>query len=174
MSAKDSVELIFNLNNDLNKISQWLASNNLQHHSTKTKLMYVGSKHNLHKINDDFPVMLNGKRIPRVHSISFLGVTLDETQSWDEHIETICKKVGAGVGTLKRIKPYIPANMLQSIYSASIQPYFDYCSPLWDICNKTLKDKLQKFQNRAARIIAGASYEIRSADILRALEWENL
>ena len=173
-SAKDSVELIFNLNNDLNKISQWLTSNKLQHHSTKTKLMYVGSKHNLHKINDDFPVMLNGKRIPRVHSISCLGVTLDETLSWDEHIETICKKVGAGVGTLKRIKPYIPANMLQSIYSALIQPYFDYCSPLWDICNKTLKDKLQKFQNRAARIIAGASYEIRSADVLRALEWENL
>jgi hypothetical protein len=124
-SAKDSVELIFNLTNDLNKISQWLTSNKLQHHSTKTKLMYVGSKHNLHKINDDFSVMLNGKRIPRVHSISCLGVTLDETLSWDEHIETICKKVGAGVGTLKRIKPYIPANMLQSIYSALIQHYFD-------------------------------------------------
>ena len=64
--------------------------------------------------------------------------------------------------------------MLQSIYSGLIQPYFDYYSPLWDICNKTLKIKLQKFQNRAARIIAGASYEIRFADVLRALERENL
>jgi hypothetical protein len=45
-----------------------------------------------------------------------LGVTHDETLSWDEHIETICKKVGA----VKRIKPYIPANMLQSVYSALI------------------------------------------------------
>ena len=45
---------------------------------------------------------------------------------------------------------------------------------LWDTCNKTLKDKLQKYQNRAARIIAGASYEIRSADVLQALEWEDL
>ena len=45
------------------------------------------------------------KLIPRVHSISCLGVTLDEKLSWDEHVETICKKVGAGVGTLKRIKP---------------------------------------------------------------------
>jgi hypothetical protein len=45
-----------------------------------------------------------------------LGVTLDETLSWDEHIETICKKGGAGIATLKRTKPYIPANMLQSIY----------------------------------------------------------
>jgi hypothetical protein len=45
-----------------------------------------------------------------------------------------------------------------------IQPYFDYCSPLWDICGTPLLDKLQKFQNRAARIIAGASYEIESAN----------
>ena len=64
--------------------------------------------------------------------------------------------------------------MLQPIYSALIKPYFDYCSPLRDTCNKTLKDKLQKYQNRAARIIAGASYEIRSADVLQTLEWENL
>ena len=42
------------------------------------------------------------------------------------------------------------------------------------VCNKTLRDNLQKFQNRAARIIAGASYEIRSADVLRTLDWENL
>jgi hypothetical protein len=74
----------------------------------------------------------------------------------------------------KRIKPYVPANTLISIYNALIQPYFDYCSPLWGVCNKTLRDNLQKFQNRAARIIAGASYEIISADVLRTLDWKNL
>ena len=173
-SAKDSEELTSNLNNDLNNINHWLISNKLQHHSSKTKYMYVASKHNLNKINDDTPVMLNGQPTPRIHSIPCLGVTLDETLSWEEHIEAICKKVGAGIGMLKRIKPFVPAQMLQPIYSALIQPYFDYCSPLWDTCNKTLKDKLQKYQNRAARIIAGASYEIRSADVLQALEWEDL
>ena len=55
-----------------------------------------------------------------------------------------------------------------------IQPYFDYCSPLWDICGKHLLDKLQKFQNPAARIIAGLSYEINSADVLESLGWETL
>ena len=60
------------------------------------------------------------------------------------------------------------------IYSALIQPYLDYCSPLWDICGKHLLDKLQKSQNRAARIIVGVSYEIDSADVLEALGWETL
>ncbi len=86
----------------------------------------------------------------------------------------ICKKVAAGIGMMKRIKPFVPANTLQTIYCALIQPYFDYCSPLWGVCNKQLKDKLQKFQNRAAGIIAGASFETRSADVLRSLAWDDL
>ena len=32
----------------------------------------------------------------------------------------------------------------------------------------------QRFQNRAARIIAGASFETRSADVLRSLAWDDL
>ena len=86
----------------------------------------------------------------------------------------VCKKVGTGVGILRRVKPYVPANILTSIYNALIQPYFDYCSPLWGVCNKTLRNSLQRSQNRAARIIASVSYKSRSADVLRSLDWKNL
>ena len=55
-----------------------------------------------------------------------------------------------------------------------MQPYFDYCSPLWDICGKHLLDNLQKYQTRAARIIDDGSYEIDSADVLETLGWETL
>ena len=118
-SANDYAHLVSSLNCDLNNISQWPKQNKL-HHSSKTKLIFVGSKHNVHKINDDIPVMLNGQLIPRVTSISCLGATRDETLSWDEHIHAIFKKVAAGTGTLGRIKPFIPVNMLQSIYGALI------------------------------------------------------
>ena len=137
--------------------------------------MYVGSNHNLAKIDNEFPVMINDQLIPRVHSIPCLGVKLDESLNWDEHIEIVCKKVGAGIGILKRIKPYVPADTLISIYNASSDTVLlRLLLSLWGVCNKTLRDNLQKFQNRAARIIAGASYEIRSADVLRNLDWENL
>ena len=36
------------------------------------------------------------------------------------------------------------------------------------------QDKLQNYQNRAARVISGASYETRSTDILESLGWETL
>ena len=71
-------------------------------------------------------------------------------------------------------KPYVPVNILTFISNTLIQPYFDYCFLLWVVCNKTLKDVLLKLQNRAAGVIARGSYEIRSADVLRSLGWENL
>ena len=49
---------------------------------------------------------------------------------WNDHIQMICKKVAAGIGMMKRIKPYVPAYTLKTIYSALTQPYFDYCSTL--------------------------------------------
>ena len=173
-AATDLTELNENLNHDMDKLTEWLNKNKLQYHPTKTKLMYIGSSHNIKTVNCDSSIMINNQPVPRVRSFTCLGVKLDEILEWDDHIERICKKVAASIGTMKRIKPYVPANTLQTIYSALIQPYFDYCSPLWGVCNKTLKDRLQKFQNRAAKIIAGVSLDTRSAEVLGSLGWNEL
>ena len=45
---------------------------------------------------------------------------------------------------------------------------------VWGNCNETLRNKIQKLQNRAARVITGDSYEVRSIDILNKLGWKNL
>ena len=118
--------------------------------------------------------MLNNKPLSRTNTFECLGVLLDEKLKWDKHIEKILKMVGSGIAMLQNAKKFIPRSSLQMIYNALIQPYFDYCSPLWDICGKHLLNKLQKFQNLAARIIAGLSYEIDSTDALETLGWETL
>ena len=64
--------------------------------------------------------------------------------------------------------------ILKTFYYSLVQPYFDYCDVVWGDCSKTRADKLQKLQNRAARIITRADYSIRSSDVLNSLEWSNL
>ena len=39
------------------------------------------------------------------------------------------------------------------VYNALIQPHFDYCCEVWDELGKGLGERLQKFQNRAARLM---------------------
>ena len=75
---------------------------------------------------------------------------------------------------MKRMKSFVPPETLKLTYEALVQPHFNYCSPLWDNCGIGLKEKLQKFQNRAARVITGSTYDIRSIEVLDQLGWETL
>ena len=116
----------------------------------------------------------NSSLVSRVPSNKCLGLLLDEKLTFETHIDYICKKACAGIGALRRIKPFVPLCTLVTLYRSLIEPYFDYCSPLWDTCGKQLKDKLQKIQNRAGRVITGSSYDVRSVDVLNNLNWKTL
>jgi hypothetical protein len=72
----------------------------------------------------------------------------------------ICSKVNAGIGAIRRIRPFVSSATPKLMYNAIAQLYFDYCSPLWDNCGIGLKDRLQKFQNR-------------SVDLLESLGWKH-
>ena len=80
-------------------------------------------------------------------------------------------RLGQELG-LAGMKPFVRPETLKLTYEALVQPYFNYCSPLWDNCGIGFKDKLQKFQNRTARVITGSTYDIRSIDVLDQLGWE--
>ena len=67
-----------------------------------------------------------------------------------------------------RLKPFVPVDTLEKVYKRLIQPYFEYRPPLCDNCGR------QRFQSRAARVLTGANYDIRSADIIQTLSWDTL
>ena len=50
----------------------------------------------------------------------------------------------------------------------------DYCSLVWDGLSDQLSDKLQKLQNRAARVILKANYGTSSSLLLDILKWDKL
>ena len=60
------------------------------------------------------------------------------------------------------------------MYQILIQPHFGYCAMAWGNCNRTLKEKLKKLQNRAARVITSDDYDLSSEIILSKLEWKPL
>ena len=136
--------------------------------------MIIGSSYNLKNKVSSNPILINNVPVPRINKYKCLGVTMDERLSWEEHINSICSKVSAGIGAMKRVKPFLQLPTLKMLYNAIIQPYFDYCSPLWDNCGIGLKDRLQKYQNRAARVITGSTYDIRSSNLLEELNWKSL
>ena len=58
------------------------------------------------------------------------------------------------------------------VYNALIQPHFDYCCEVWDELGKGLSERLQKLQNRAARLIMNFKNEHGQSILARtALGW---
>ena len=53
------------LNSDFENISKWLADNKLQHHSTKSKLMFVGSSYSIKNKFGDKSVIFKNVPITR-------------------------------------------------------------------------------------------------------------
>ena len=83
--------------------------------------MFIGSPCNPKNRIGETSVFFADKQVPVTHSFESLGVEIDENLTWEKHI---CKKASAGIGAIKRVKPYVDTSRLQIIYKALVQPHF--------------------------------------------------
>ena len=173
-ASKSTIDLQQKVNCDLNNVKTWLLSNKLSLNVLKTEYMFIGSEFRLSNLGRVSSLIFDNQPIKRVTTAKHLGVVLDDNLAWHEQIYHICKRVGRSINCLKQARKFVPKNILLVIYSSLILPLFDYCDAVWANLNKGLSSKLQKLQNRAARIITFQGYDIRSSDILNHLNWDQL
>ena len=136
--------------------------------------MLVGSWQKLSTYETSPKLSIGGDTIKQAKSVKSLGVHIDNNLSWNVHIEKLSKKIASGIGALKRCRSSIPQSMLKSVFNALIQPHFNYCSEVWGHCNKTLSDRLQKLQNRSARILTFSNYDASAHPLFEQLNWRSL
>ena len=84
------------------------------------------------------------------------------------------KKIASGLSAIKRVRYSVPYKTLLSIYKSLVQPHLDYCSSVWGSCSKSLSQKLQKSQNRAARVITFSNYDQSTDELLWMVNWVKL
>ena len=167
VNSANSIEL--NLNNDLPSVSEWLIANKLTLNKSKTEFMLIGSRQRLRSFAHSPSLKIGGAHLSQVPSIKSLGIYIDENLTWNAHIENLSKKIASGIGALKRIRPFFPHRTLRFIYNSLVKPYFDYCHVVWGNCNKTLANKLQKLQNRVARVLTSAAFDTSTEYLFQLL-----
>ena len=141
------------LNEDLQNISEWLIANKVTMNMTKTEFMLIGSRQKLSTLTATPILTINGTPINQNATSKSLGILIDSNLTWGNHIDKLAKKIAPqGIAAVKQVRQFIPSSTLHLIYKALIQPHFDYCSVVWGNCGIKLADKIQKLQNRAARL----------------------
>ena len=169
----DASEIEIKLKKDLKNVHSWLRCNKLTLNDTKTEYMIIGSRYRLNKL-EDFPeisLAIGDNDIKRVTSKKSLGFIIDDQLKWGMHIDAQCKKISKGIALLRRAKSFVPLHILNNMYNALVLPHMTYCSTIWNDGSNTILKKLSKLQKRAARVITGQSYEVRSTQILESLNW---
>ena len=136
--------------------------------------MIIGSRQRVNATQNDIAIRICDREINRADIVKSLGMHIDRHLSWSEHIHNISKKISSAIGVLKRARPFISCKTAVQVYTALIQPHFDYCCSVWDELGGTLATKLQKLQNRAARVITRSSYDADAGALLTLLQLDNL
>ena len=176
ISGSSLADLEQETNSELLNLHCWLKANKLSLNVAKTEFKVIGSRQKLLvESHEEINVKLEDKVISKVDHAKSLGLIIDNRLSWStDHVNELCKKVTSAIGALRRIRPLISQSTAVLVYNSLIQPHFDYCSLVWDGLSDQLSDKLQKLQNRAARVILKANYGTSSSLLLDILKRDNL
>ena len=136
--------------------------------------MLIGSGQKLSTLSESLELSIDNIPIKQVSTTKSLGILIDNNMAWHSHIDKLSKKIASGIGAIKRIRPFVSPEILHYIYNALVQPHFDYYSIVWGNCGKTLSERLQKLQNRAARILTSSSFDADARYLLQQLGWKDL
>ena len=158
------------LQHDVNALKQWIKENKLHLNVDKTKLMIIGSKQRLHSINaESIHILYDGKEIERCTSIKCLGIIIDENLLWHDQVNSVCKKVFAGLALLKRIRQFVNDNTLKLLYLCIVQSQMDYCCEVWGNRFNMHTERITKLQKRAARLILNCNMYTSSKELFLRL-----
>jgi hypothetical protein len=163
------------LNADLAIVSNWFNQNLLALNTSKCKFMLFGSPQKLSKVDVSFKIGINDDVFEKVESFKYLGVTLHQHMTWDEHVDNVIKKVNQRLGVICRVKHLIPLSARLMLYHSLVLPLFDYGDIIWgDKNNSTLMNHLQILQNKSAKIMLDLPPRSSATEALNCLNMKRL
>lgn len=169
-SSDNNIEIEQVMNYDLALIEEW---------SNKWKVTFNPSKTDVvlfHCSNNPFNISLMFNNTPLQTSANHkhLGVTLNENCKWTDHVNNIIKSASRHISVLRKLKFTLNRDTLSKLYIVFIRPLMEYACELWDECNVTNSDKLEKLQLEVARIVTGLPIFTSRQSLYYETGWETL
>ena len=146
------------LQTDLNLITVWCEEWLLPLNCNKCAVLNIG-KNNPHNY-----YYINNMQLTNVDTHNDLGVIINSTLSWSEHITSICKRANTILYLLKKTFSSVSYGTFIKLYKTYVRPHLEYAGAVW--CPDLVSDrnKLENLQRYATRIPFGRvrpSYEER-------------
>ena len=76
-------------------------------------------------------IKLNGERLYPTDSVRYLKVKIDNKLNWKSHVNAIATELNQANAMLYKIRDFVNANILKSIYCALFESHINYVCIIW-------------------------------------------
>ena len=166
-SADDSAIL----QEDLNRLQQWEQDWMMSFNPSKCEVLHITRK----KSHIKTAYILHGQTLAVTKSGGYLGVTVSDDLSWNEHVNKATKKANNSLAFIRRNLASCPQTTKAQAYQSLVRPSLDYASSAWDPHTQGCVRQLEAVQRRAARFVKG-DYRTTSStsQMIKDLGWQPL
>jgi len=106
--------------------------------------------------------------ITNINSTNFLGLIIDSTLSWKDHITRLTSKLNKTCYAIRAIKPFMFLDVMKIIYYSNVHSVISYGIIFWS--NSHLSDSIFKIQKRIIRVITNSGRRDSCCDFYKKLQ----
>ena len=166
--GKDLKELSKILNSELSSLSDYFCANKLKLNAGKTKLVCFRKKGSNFEPSD-LSVTIDNQTLELGKNATFLGLTLDEHLTWEDHSIAVANKMARNNGILNRVKKFLPSSSLQTIYHSLIATHYQYGLEVWGGSKSKGMKRITGIQKKSVRVITKSHWLAHSEPRMKAL-----
>ena len=152
------------------EVRAWLLTHRLQLNDAKTEFLCVLSPHHLREHGRD-AIRLGDVTIAPADTVRSLGVVLDTHFNMTAQVNAVIRSCSHHIRQIGRIRKYISTEACHSAVQSLVVSRLDYCNALLTGLPHCQMQRLQRLQNRAARLVTLSRKFSHVTPLLKELHW---
>ena len=161
----DSAAALNCLQSCLASVQLWMSPNKLKLNPDKTEFLLIGNERLWSKYLSMFPIELFSVETNPAKSVRNLGIIFDKNFTFHSHI-AVCSSCFYHMRDLQRIRRHLDLDSAKLLATRLVSTRLDYCTLLlYDVTDIDLL-RLQRVQNRLARLVTKSPSFSRSLTLL--------
>lgn len=154
------------LNEELDKVNQWLQSNRLSLNIDKTNFVIF---HPPQRKTQPVSLKISDRPVEQMTYVKYLGLIIDCHLNWKKHAHEVSKKISRGIGILSKLRHFVTNDILTQLYYSLVYPFLTYGLIVWGNTYTTTLKPIVILQKKAVRIITFSKRDAHSSPLFSQL-----
>lgn len=150
-------------------VKSWMNDNKLKMNEEKTEVMLCDPKGKCESISNY--ICIENEQVQFTEKARNLGIIFDNKLSMDHHLKYLSSILFCELRRIGQMAPFLNETSLKTLMSAFILSRMDYCNSLFVNLSDESLNKLQRFQNRAAKLVFRKKKHDHVSPLLIKLHW---